>query len=807
MTTDDNKDNKTERIEASLKEQEQGEKMDVDDSENKDETSKKMETTSTTTAITSVVEDEKEKSDKKSITATITPSSEANIGDTGEGERKKIDPPDAEMEEAMTNTSKGGALADDSDVDNNKTENEKDNIVTKDASANTSMNKKNELDESTTTPDDSGNSKKENDEDNTVTKDTSTNIAINENNEQDDTTSKTAAAPEIGNKSSSTIAKTTENNENTISSDQHLIVTDDVRYMWTVEEDLRLLEAISTCGLGNWADISEEVCGTSSTNKTPKRCMERYLYDYLGRYGHILPEYTMVQVQQTNKNKASDEENSEELGSSRKRSRQRRNDDFNQMQQQQQQPMSISLRSNNKEYSVMKSSSLPGYDKVWVDPYLPPIPNIKIGDDVGRDLAVRSEQNFVKALSSASNTEEAKEIRKEWEQQLNKPGGPKVLPPRAEDVKKLPGAELAGFMPRRGDFDIEWDHDADKLLEDMEFLPTDTVDDREIKIKVIEIYNSRLDEREKRKQFLIDHDLLDYRKKQREDRKLPADERDLVNRMRLFARFHSAAEHKKLIDDILKAKRLRKEIARLQMFQRMGFNSLLDVERFELDRNRRESHRLACRQREKEEQEEQLVLAKVANDLIASGSSINDDDKETYNRHYKNSDRKVRKSINRSGDASEKVTEGKKDDENATKPEGTTNTSEAPNGDSDTNPSPMKVGEKSTPENKELASKTSSLSPVLKKFDVKNCEGYEFLSSKEVNLCQRLEIEPKYYLDAKSVLIQESLSKGILDDVTSNNSKRSIVKIDVKAKGDIVKFILNSGWAPSPPAQGKDDAK
>ncbi len=28
--------------------------------------------------------------------------------------------------------------------------------------------------------------------------------------------------------------------------------------MWTVEEDLRLLEAISTYGLGNWADMSEE---------------------------------------------------------------------------------------------------------------------------------------------------------------------------------------------------------------------------------------------------------------------------------------------------------------------------------------------------------------------------------------------------------------------------------------------------------------------------------------------------------------------------------------------------------------------
>ncbi len=631
------------------------------------------------------------------------------------------------------------------------------------------------------------------------------------------TTSTTTA----GEKSTSITQESKSSNHNNINNNPHFEVTDDARYMWTVEEDLRLLEAISTFGLGNWADIAEEI----STNKTPKRCMERYIDDFLGRYGHILPEYTMVQVQpQSDDNNIQSQnigqdvsistasmENQESVigDSSRKRSRPG-NDQMDITQ-----PMSIGFRSNNKEYSIVKTSSLPSYDKLWPNPYLPPFPNIKVGDDVGRDLAVRSEQAYVKASTSASNDEEAESIRKEWLEVLNKPGGPTVLPPRAEDIKKLPGAEMAGYMPRRGDFDLEWENDADKLLEDMEFSPNDSAEDRAIKIRVIEIYNSKLDEREKRKQFLIDHDLLDYRKKQREDRKLPADERDLVNRMRLFARFQSAEEHQKLIDDLLKAKRLRKEIARLQMYQRMGFTSMLDVERFELDRNRRETHRIACRLKEKEEEEEKQAAAKAAGELTASGSGGIANDKETYHKQYKNSDRKNRKSINRSqNDSTGALLDGiEPSASNEVKDEATNiNSSDVKmesNDDipqyKDINPSSVTQTKDSGTDDKEESSSLSgqtaeptSDSTNGDKFDVKQHEGYELLTIKEIGLCQRLELKPKLYLEAKKTLIHDSLSQGILDD-TTKSSKRSIVKIDLESKDDVVKFILKSGWISAAP--------
>lgn len=67
-------------------------------------------------------------------------------------------------------------------------------------------------------------------------------------------------------------------------------------------------------------------------------------------------------------------------------------------------------------------------------------------------------------------------------------------------------------MPKRGDFDIEFDNDAELLLAEMEFNDDDKQYEIEMKLKVLDIYNIRLDERIKRKKFVIERDLLNLKK-------------------------------------------------------------------------------------------------------------------------------------------------------------------------------------------------------------------------------------------------------------------------------------------------------
>ena len=65
-------------------------------------------------------------------------------------------------------------------------------------------------------------------------------------------------------------------------------------------------------------------------------------------------------------------------------------------------------------------------------------------------------------------------------------------------------------------------------------------------------YNARIDERIRRKNFVIDRNLLDIKRIQRQERKLSKEERDIVNAMKVFMRFNTKEEHEKMVSRLLK---------------------------------------------------------------------------------------------------------------------------------------------------------------------------------------------------------------------------------------------------------------
>ena len=94
---------------------------------------------------------------------------------------------------------------------------------------------------------------------------------------------------------------------------------------------------------------------------------------------------------------------------------------------------------------------------------------------------------------------------------------------------------------------LRYDNDAELILADMEFNDDDDPSERSLKIKIINIYNAKLDERERRKKFILERGLLDYKKQQAMDRRRPKDEREVYQQMRMFARFHTAEEHEEFV--------------------------------------------------------------------------------------------------------------------------------------------------------------------------------------------------------------------------------------------------------------------
>ncbi len=125
---------------------------------------------------------------------------------------------------------------------------------------------------------------------------------------------------------------------------------------------------------------------------------------------------------------------------------------------------------------------------------------------------------------------------------------PSAKPP-SQPTKPKPKSglgHLVGYSPYRGDFDTEYENEAESVLADMEFKEEDTKWERDLKLKVIEIYNSKLDARAERKKFILERGLLEKKEKKRSK-----EEREVYNNMRVFARFHSPEDHESFIQGLL----------------------------------------------------------------------------------------------------------------------------------------------------------------------------------------------------------------------------------------------------------------
>ncbi len=122
----------------------------------------------------------------------------------------------------------------------------------------------------------------------------------------------------------------------------------------------------------------------------------------------------------------------------------------------------------------------------------------------------------------------------------------------AKDKKYDPNSktiygEILGYMPLRGEFDVEYDNEAELLLAEMEFTEEDTEEEKKSKYSILEIYNRRLKERNKRKQFVIERDLLNLKKRFQEEKEMKKQEREIRNCLKPLARFLSVEEHEELV--------------------------------------------------------------------------------------------------------------------------------------------------------------------------------------------------------------------------------------------------------------------
>ncbi|KAH7920616.1 hypothetical protein BV22DRAFT_1073613 [Leucogyrophana mollusca] len=117
--------------------------------------------------------------------------------------------------------------------------------------------------------------------------------------------------------------------------------------------------------------------------------------------------------------------------------------------------------------------------------------------------------------------------------------------------------------------------------------PYETSDSLGFKLTLLEMYNQRVDKRREAKAIMFDRGLLEFKKMQAAEKKRPKEEKDIVQRLRPFARLQTAEDYEVFAADILYEAMLRKRIQELQHYRRMGLTTAADIDKFELDSIRR----------------------------------------------------------------------------------------------------------------------------------------------------------------------------------------------------------------------------
>ncbi|OAY41149.1 transcriptional adapter ADA2b isoform X3 [Manihot esculenta] len=322
---------------------------------------------------------------------------------------------------------------------------------------------------------------------------------------------------------------------------------------WNADDEILLLEGIEMYGLGNWAEVAEHV-GT----KSKEMCIEHYTNIYMNSPFFPLPDMSHVvgknrkELLAMAKGHGEDKKGTSMLG-----------------------------EHTLKEESPFSPSRVKVEEMHKGGPSGRLISNINAAATAA--IKEASKMARVKDVLSVVKVEDPQTDRSFKGKKLNSSGNEGSL------------VEASGYNPKRQEFDPEYDNDAEQLLAEMEFKDTDTEDERELKLRVLRIYSKRLDERKRRKEFILERNLL-YPNHFEKD--LSPEERALCRRYDVFMRFHSKEEHEDLLQTVISEHRTLKRIQELKEARAAGCRTSAEADKYLEDKRKREAEENSQRAKE-----------------------------------------------------------------------------------------------------------------------------------------------------------------------------------------------------------------
>lgn len=274
--------------------------------------------------------------------------------------------------------------------------------------------------------------------------------------------------------------------------------------------------------------------------------------------------------------------------------------------------------------------------------------------------------------------------------------------------------------------------------------PFETPDSLEFKLTLLEMYGQRVEKRKEGKALMFNRGLVEYKKMQAADKKRPREDREILHRLRPFAKLQTAEDYEAFSADFLYESMLRRKIQELQHYRRLGLTTPADIERYESD--------LAKRTQQ---------IKSVARDYAVERVQA-----RTSGRQSSGPDPRRSSLVSLVGDSEDR-----------------------------------RSRERETP------GSTTGI-PVRRQpapLNLANSPSLHLLTPPEQALCSQLRILPKPYLVIKETLVREYARRG---GKLRRREARDLVKIDVNKTSRVWDFLVQAGYlkittdpTPAPPTQ------
>ena len=505
---------------------------------------------------------------------------------------------------------------------------------------------------------------------------------------------------------------------------------------WGADEELILLDGIEQYGFGNWNDIADMIGNGKNKQKVEQHYNECYIYSKSGV--EYMPDTinTLDQpgvVYQRNIVPLSDSE-------IKYRASLQQQNTYNQFatQAKQNTMQSIDNHTNTLNPSPSPSPTPPITTTTQHSTTSNKTPTPQAlnaaGFAVPQTITNSTTTDSLSSQLNTNTTSLATKRRLSKHQSNNRLSGARgsgLVGSQNVKPKSRGKGLLVGWQEKRGDFDTEYENNAELIIADMEFSANDSTRDRMIKLDVLSVYNSILDERAERKRFILERGLLERRERKRS--KL---ERDVYNAYRPFARFHSAEQHEIFVQGILKEQMIRQRIQQLQHYRVMGITTLAEAEMYEVEKRKRDT---AINMK---------YQAKNTFDSTGTNKRSNTGSK----RNMMNTDNDPQQS----------------------------NTQQ-----STSNKSTLHEAARSM---RQHSAGDSTLDDV--EYDCSTMEGARELKSTEIELCNLLHLEPKHYLQIKDKICMELHNRDLYKQGTGNK----LIRVEINKQSNVLDFMIDAGW-------------